>query len=137
MGKKKNAKIVPKRIGRVKVPKGLRRMVNSALANPMVREMVSGALVTLAAALAKREAQEGSTLRSAVSHPMDGAQAAASAGKPAADTLQNAAGLASRIVEEVVEALRGEQAIPADAPQPDGAGTDRRSGKRTAQRGAH
>jgi hypothetical protein len=51
MGQKK---VVPKKLGTVRIPKRLRKIGNKALANPEVAGIVSGALASVAALVAAR-----------------------------------------------------------------------------------
>lgn len=48
-------KILPKRLGPLKIPKSLRRLGNKALADPQVVKILSGALASMGAAVAARK----------------------------------------------------------------------------------
>lgn len=65
-------KVLPKKIGPVKIPKSLRRMGDKALADPHVAGVVSGALVSIGALVAARKVVEevpgGAALTRSVAH---------------------------------------------------------------------
>lgn len=48
-------KILPKKLGPLKIPKALRRVGNKALADPKVVKILSGALVSMAASVAAQK----------------------------------------------------------------------------------
>ncbi len=64
-------KIMPKKLGPVRIPKNLRRMGNKALADPQVVEIVTSALVSIGAAVAAAKIAQkvpgGATLARSVS----------------------------------------------------------------------
>lgn len=103
-------KIIPKRVGGMKVPKSLRRLGDRALADPRAREVAGSALLALGAALASRGAPKGSVLRDIFDHPGRSARAAGEAGAEAAGKAGQAAGgvadAVSQAVGEVIEAVR-------------------------------
>ncbi len=116
----KAKKIVPKRIGNVKIPKRLRKTVNKALSNPKTGEVVSGALMAIGTALAKktlgdRAARHGfSSASDCQGKPSDdgkptgegvadlGALVAGAAG----EAVRGVTGAVTRIVEDAVDTLR-------------------------------
>ncbi len=85
-------KVLPKKIGGVKIPKRLRKLGDEALSNPMMREIVAGALIAIGTALATRGAQKGSSLRQAVEHPADSARSARHLTSGAASEMAGVAG---------------------------------------------
>lgn len=70
--KKKKQAILPKRIGGVKVPKGLRKgRAGRFLASPMGIALVSEAAVAAGAWAAGKQARPGSATRRFADHPLD------------------------------------------------------------------
>jgi hypothetical protein len=89
-------KIIPKRVGRFKVPKGLRRAGDRLLTDPRAREVASGALLAAATALASRKAGLG-----AARGPDDEGAKAASG-----DAASRVAEAVAQILGEVVDTVR-------------------------------
>ena len=103
-------KIIPKRIGNVKIPKNLRKLGDRVLADPRAREVAGSALLALGSALASRKSPKGSFFRNIFDHPAEAAKTAETA---SAETAQKAGDAASgvsqavnQIVTEVVETIR-------------------------------
>jgi hypothetical protein len=90
-------KIIPKRVGSFKVPKGLRRAGDRLLTDPRAREVASGALMAAAAALASRKAGLGGGTRAADG---DGAKG------PGGDAASRVAEAVAQILGEVVDTVR-------------------------------
>jgi hypothetical protein len=111
-------KIIPKRIGAVKVPKRLRKLGDRVLADilsdPRSREVAASLLLSLGAALASRAAPQGSVFRDIFDHPVRTAKAAEAAGAESARKAGETAGgvaaavgqIVSEVVGEAVEAIR-------------------------------
>lgn len=103
-------KIIPKRIGNVKIPKNLRKFGDRVLADPRAREAAASALLAIGTALLSRGTRKGSVLRDILDHPAQSARAARDAGSETAskgaDTVGDMAETASRIVGEVIDAIR-------------------------------
>jgi hypothetical protein len=110
------SKIVPRKVGGVKIPKRLRKLGNEALSNPMMREIVAGALIAIGTALASRAAQKGSSLRQAVEHPAESAKAARHIASGATSEIAGMAGAAAGSVAHLIEGLVGY--LAGDAPPP-------------------
>ncbi len=101
------SKVLPKKIGGVKIPKRLRKLGDEALSNPMMREIVAGALIAIGTALATRGAQKGSSLRQAVEHPTDSARSARHLTSGAASEMAGVAGGVAHLIEGLVDYLTG------------------------------
>ena len=116
----KAKKIVPKRIGNVKIPKRLRKTVNKALSNPKTGEVVSGALMAIGTALAKKTLGERAA-GYGFSSASDSQGKPSTDGKPAGEgvadlgtlvagatgeAVRGVTGAVTRIVEEAVDTLR-------------------------------
>lgn len=103
-------RIIPKRIGGVRIPKRLRKLGDRVLADPRAREVAGSALLALGTALVSRGTRKGSVLRDIFDHPGESARAARDAGAEAADKAgQAASGVAdavSQAVGEVIDAVR-------------------------------
>jgi hypothetical protein len=103
-------KIIPKRIGAVKIPKRLRKLGDQVLADPRAREMAGSALLALGSALLARGTRKGSVLRDIFEHPGASARAARDAGSDAASRAGGAvSGVADAVgqaVSEVFDTLR-------------------------------
>ncbi|TNC68791.1 hypothetical protein [Rubellimicrobium roseum] len=117
MGQKAK-KIVPKKIGNVKIPKRFRKTVNKALANPRTGEAVSAALLAVGTALAKKTLSQGATrygfgaeeAKDQDKGPAKPAESAADIGAlvagAAGEAVRGVAGAVSRLVEEAVDTIR-------------------------------
>ena len=103
-------KIIPKRIGTVKIPKNLRKLGDQVLADPRAREVAGSALLALGTALASRKAPRGSFFRNIFEHPAEAAKTAEAAGAETAHKAGDAASgvsqAVSQLVTEVVETIR-------------------------------
>ncbi|TNC46764.1 hypothetical protein FHG66_18045 [Rubellimicrobium rubrum] len=116
MGQKAK-KIVPKKIGKVKIPKRLRKTVNKALANPRANEAVTAALLAVGTALAKKTFGQGAAghgttpdADGAKPHAAKSADTVADLGTlvagAAGEAVRGVAGAVTRIVEEAVDTIR-------------------------------
>lgn len=114
-------KIIPKRIGSFKVPKGLRRAGDRLLTDPRTREVASGALLAAATALASRKAGLG-----ARATDEDGAKA--SGGDPASRVAEAVAQILGEVVDtvrrDIGRAFGGKRAARAEEPSGDAAAPD-------------
>ena len=103
-------KIIPKRIGTVKIPKRLRKLGDRVLADPRAREVAGSALLALGSALVARGGRPGSILRTIFDHPGDSARAARDAGTGAAskagEAMSGMADTVAQAVGEVIETIR-------------------------------
>lgn len=103
-------KIIPKRIGSVKVPKNLRKFGDRVLSDPRAREVAGSALLALGTALVSRGTRKGSILRDIFDRPNENARAARDAGADAAARAgQAASGVAdavSGVVGDVIDTIR-------------------------------
>jgi hypothetical protein len=103
-------KIIPKRIGGVKVPKNFRKLGDRALADPRAREIVGSAMLALGSALASRKAPKGSFFRNIFDHPAEAAKTAettgADAARKASDTVSGVSLAVNQVVTDVVETIR-------------------------------
>ena len=103
-------KIIPKRIGKVKIPKNLRKIGDQVLSDPRAREVAGSALLALGTALASRKAPKGSFFRNIFDHPAQAAKTAETAGADAAhkagETASGVAQAVNQVVAEVVETIR-------------------------------
>ena len=103
-------KIIPKRIGGVKIPKNLRKFGDKTLADPRAREIAGSALLALGTALASRKAPKGSFFRNIFDHPTEAARTAESTGADAArkagDAVSGVSQAVNQVVTEVVETIR-------------------------------
>ena len=100
-------KIIPKRIGSVKIPKNLRKFGDRILADPRAREVAGSALLALGTALLSRGTRKGSVLRDIFERRGEqareaGAEAAAKAGGAASGV----ADAVSQVVGDVFDAVR-------------------------------
>lgn len=102
-------KIIPKRVGGVKVPKALRKMGDRILADPRSREVAGRTLLALGSALLAKGAGRSSLLRDILGRAGPGAQPAED---PGADPLRaarergaQAAGRAGEAVGQVADAV--------------------------------
>jgi len=115
-------KIIPKRVGSVKIPKNLRKMGDKVLADPRAREVAGSALLALGAALASRGAPKGSFFRNIFDHPAEAAKTAEGAGADAArkagDAVSGVSQAVNQVVTEVVETIRRDWARKTGAPRP-------------------
>ena len=106
----KAKKIVPKKIGNVKVPKNLRKFGDRVLTDRRAREIAGSALLALGTALVSRGTRKGSILRDIFDHPAENARAARDAGTDAASKAgQAASGVAeavSGVVGDVIDSIR-------------------------------
>lgn len=119
-------KIIPKRIGSVKIPKNLRKMGDKVLADPRAREVAGSALLALGSALASRGAPKGSFFRNIFDHPAQAAKTAEEEGAKAADaageTLNGVSQAVNQIVNDVVETIRRDWARKTGGARPKDAG---------------
>jgi hypothetical protein len=103
-------KIIPKRIGGVKIPKNLRKLGDRALSDPRAREVAGSALLALGTALASRKAPKGSFFRNIFDHPAEAAKTAettgAEAARKAGDAASGVSQAVNQVVTEVVETIR-------------------------------
>ncbi len=103
-------KIIPKRIGTVKVPKNLRKFGDKVLSDPRAREVAGKALLAVGAALATRGARKSTILRDIFDHPAESAKAArdtASEGATrAGETVSNVAETVTQVVGDVIDTIR-------------------------------
>jgi len=99
MGRKK---IVPKKIGSVKIPKNLRRIGDKALADPKVAGIVSGALTSAAALVGGREVVQDVAGGTSATKAL--ARSEAVSGLP---------DLVRRAFEEIMEARHRDARVPA------------------------
>jgi hypothetical protein len=103
-------KIIPKRIGAVKVPKKLRKLGDQVLADPRAREIAGSALLALGTALVARGTRKGSILRDIFDNPGESARAARDAGSGAAgragEAVSGVADAVGQAVGEVFDTLR-------------------------------
>jgi hypothetical protein len=103
-------KIIPKRIGAVKVPKKLRKLGDEVLADPRAREIAGSALLALGTALVARGTRKGSVLRDIFNRPGESARAARDPGSGAADrageAVSGVADAVGHVVGEVFDTLR-------------------------------
>lgn len=103
-------KIIPKRIGNVKVPKTLRKLGDRVLSDPRAREVAGSALLALGTALVSRGARKGSVFRDIFDHPTESARTAKAAGGEAAqkagETVSNVADAVGQVVGEVFDTIR-------------------------------
>lgn len=103
-------KIIPKRIGTVKVPKNLRKFGDRVLTDPRAREIAGSALLALGTALVSRGTRKGSILRDIFDHPGESSRAArdtASEGAAkAGDTASGVADAVTQVVGEVIDTIR-------------------------------
>ncbi len=113
----KAKKIVPKKIGNVKIPKRLRKTVNKALANPRTGEAVTAALLAVGTALAKKTLGQGMAKHAATPdadeakpHAARSAETAADLGTlvagAAGEAVRGVAGAVTRIVEDAMDTIR-------------------------------
>ncbi|HEY0148389.1 MAG TPA: hypothetical protein VGB70_05235 [Allosphingosinicella sp.] len=115
--KKKGGKArIPKEIGGVKVPKKLRKLGGKAVkaaSDPVVSEVVAGALLAAAAAL-----REGKDPKAALGAGFKGGVATAKSGaRQEAGRLSDALkGLALDIAKKTFESIKEQNARPAEAP---------------------
>ena len=124
-------KIIPKRIGKVKIPKNLRKLGDQVLSDPRAREMAGSALLALGTALASRKAPKGSFFRNIFDHPTEAAKTAETAGADAArkagDAASGVSQAVNQVVTEVIDTIRRDWARksgsagtkPADGAQPE------------------
>jgi hypothetical protein len=100
-------KIIPKRIGNVKIPKRLRKLGDQVLADPRAREMAGSALLALGTALIAKKAPN---LRDIFAHPGRSARTARDAGAEAAGRAGEAVGgvadAVGAVVGDVIDTLR-------------------------------
>lgn len=103
-------KIIPKRIGSVKVPKNLRKFGDRILADPRAREMAGSMLLALGTALVARGTRKGSILRDLFEHPAETTRAArdtASDGAAkAGDAMSGVADAVTQVVGDVIDTIR-------------------------------
>ena len=103
-------KIIPKRVGGVKVPKNLRKLGDRVLADPRAREVAGSALLALGAALASRGTGKSSFLRDIFDRPGEKAHAAREGASEAASRAgQAASGVADAVsgaVSDVIDSIR-------------------------------
>lgn len=103
-------KIIPKRVGGVKVPKGLRKLGDRVLADPQSREMAGRTLLALGSALLARGAARSSVLRDILGHPKEGEPTAgermAGAANKAGETVSGVAEAVAQAVGDVIETIR-------------------------------
>jgi hypothetical protein len=103
-------KIIPKRIGSVKVPKNLRKFGDKVLSDPRAREVAGKALLAVGAALATRGARKSTSLRDIFDHPADTARAArdtASEGaSKAGEAMSGVAETVTQVVGDVIDTIR-------------------------------
>jgi hypothetical protein len=103
-------KIIPKRIGTVKIPKNLRKFGDRVLTDPQAREMAGKALLAVDTALAARGARKSSILRDIFDNPAESARAGRdTAQEGAAKAGQAASGVAdavTQVVGEVIDTIR-------------------------------
>jgi hypothetical protein len=103
-------KVIPKRIGKVKVPKNLRKLGDRVLSDPRAREVAGSALLALGTALASRKAPKGSFFRNIFEHPAEAAKTAEGAGadatRKAGDAVSGVSQAVNQVVSEVVETIR-------------------------------
>ena len=115
-------KIIPKRIGRVKIPKNLRKMGDKVLADPRAREMAGSALLALGSVLASRKAPKGSFFHNIFEHPAEAAKTAETQGAKAADTagetMSGVSQAVNQVVNDVVETIRRDWARKTGAARP-------------------
>ncbi len=115
-------KIIPKRIGSVKIPKNLRKMGDKVLADPRAREVAGSALLALGTALASRGATKGSFFRNIFDHPAEAAKTAekggAKAAETAGETLSGVSQAVNQVVTDVVETIRRDWARKTGAARP-------------------
>ena len=100
-------KIIPKRIGNVKVPKNLRKLGDRILSDPRAREVAGSALLALGTALVARK---GSVFRDIFDRPNEGARTAKAAGGEAAqkagEAVSGVADAVGQVVGEVFDTIR-------------------------------
>ena len=95
-------KILPKKLGPVKIPKNLRKMGDKALADPRVASILSGAVGSVAAVVAARKAAKSAP---------DGEEPSRSS--TGHTTLHGVTEVVSKAFEEVVQIrTRSEEAAP-------------------------
>ena len=95
-------KILPKKLGPVKIPKNLRKMGDEALADPRVASILSGAVGSVAAVVAARKAAKSAP---------DGEEPSRSS--TGHTTLHGVTEVVSKAFEEVVQIrTRSEEAAP-------------------------
>lgn len=115
-------KIIPKRVGGVKIPKNLRRIGDKVLADPRAREVAGSALLALGSALASRGAPKGSFFRNIFDHPAEAARTAEAGGAKAAEatseTLSGVSQAVNQVVSDVVETIRRDWARKTGAARP-------------------
>ena len=103
-------KIVPKRIGSVKIPKNLRKFGDRVLSDPQARDMAGKALLAVGTALVARSARKGSILRDIFEHPAETAKTArdtASEGASrAGDAMGAVADTVTQVVGDVIDTIR-------------------------------
>lgn len=103
-------KIIPKRIGNLKIPKPLRKLGDQVLADPRAREVAASALLSLGAALAARGTRKGTILRDIFDHPGESAKAARDTGADAAskagETMSGVAQAVNQAVGDVIDTVR-------------------------------
>ena len=103
-------KIIPKRIGNVKVPKNLRKLGDRVLSDPRAREVAGSALLALGTALVSRGARKGSVFRDISDHPTESARTAKAAGGEAAqkagEAVSGVADAVGQVVGEVFDTIR-------------------------------
>jgi hypothetical protein len=95
-------KVLPKKLGPVKIPKNLRKIGDKALGDPQVARILSGAVASVAAVVAARKVAQ--------SAPDDGTTARPGASR---NTLHGVTEVFSKAFEEVVHIrTRSEEAAP-------------------------
>lgn len=113
-------KIIPKRLGGVKIPKRLRKLGDRVLADPRAREAAGSALLALGTALLARGTRPGSVLRDIFGPRDEGAKAArdaesgaghradraGEAANRAGEAMSGMADAVAQTVGEVIDALR-------------------------------
>ncbi len=107
------SKLIPKKIGSVKVPKKLRRFGNNTLSDPKVRELAIAGLGALGGILADRSTRPGTVVGEAIRHPLETMKSAGDTARDkvtsTASNLAASAALATfaPVVASVMNLLRG------------------------------
>ena len=132
-------KIIPKRIGSVKIPKKLRKLGDGVLADSRAREVAGSALLALGSALLARGGKPGSILRNIFDRPTETARAARDTGTGAAskagEAVSGMADTVAQAVGEVIDTIRRDVARkirpvrPRHAHDEHGDGEEKREGE--------
>lgn len=103
-------KIIPKKIGTVKIPKNLRKVGDRVLADPRTREMAGKTLLAVGAALVARGGQKSSFLRDIFEHPAESAKAArdtaTEGASKAGEAVSGVADAVTQVVGDVIDTIR-------------------------------